>query len=134
MIQKLNDMVTLRGARWFGTIVVILTVLATGYFTVSALVDPGGLVPGGDGAAARTYAAYMAARNLVLAGSMLWLLAARSWRALALLLAINGLVQIADAVIGGVKHQIPQTLGPAAFAVALLLAAGLLGAARGVRW
>ncbi|MEU1408636.1 hypothetical protein ABZ471_41250 [Streptomyces sp. NPDC005728] len=101
--------------------------VTSGYFAVSSLVDPGGLVHGGDRSASRTYAAYMAARSVVLLGGMLWLLAVRAWKPLGLLLALNGTVQIADAVIGAAHHQIPQTIGPLVFAAALLPAARLLG-------
>jgi hypothetical protein len=120
MVPSLN-------ARRFGGLVALLTVVTSGYFAVSGLVDPGGLVPGGDQAASRTYASYMAARSIVLLGGMLWLLAVRAWRSLGLLLALNGAVQIADAVIGAAHHQVPQTIGPLVFAAALLLAARSLG-------
>ncbi|KUM85750.1 hypothetical protein AQI88_41590 [Streptomyces cellostaticus] len=100
--------------------------VTSGYFAVSGLVDPGGLVPGGDQAAPRTYAAYLAARSLVLLGAMVWLLALRAWRSLGLLLALNGAVQIGDATIGAAHHQVPQTIGPLVFAAALLIAAWLL--------
>lgn len=112
--------------RRFGGLVALLTVLSSGYFTVSSLTDPGGLVPGGDQAASRTYAAYMAARSIVLLGGLVWLLAVRAWRSLGLLLALNGAVQIADAVIGALHQQVPQTVGPLMFAAALLTAARLL--------
>ena len=104
----------------------VLTVIASGYFTVSGLVDPGGLVPGGDQPASRTYAAYMAARSVVLLGGMIWLLAVRAWHLLGLLLALNGAVQIADALIGAAHRQVPETVGPLVFAAALLSAAWLL--------
>src|SRR5437867_4422413 len=120
MIRKPNDMVPSLNARRFGGLVALLTVVTSGYFAVSSLVDPGGLVPGGDQAAPRTYAAYMVARSAVLLGAMVWLLAVRAWRSLGLLLALNGAVQIADALIGAAHHQIPQAIGPAVFAVALL--------------
>ncbi len=120
MVPSLN-------ARRFGGLVALLNVVASGYFTVSGLVDPGGLVDGGDQAAARTYAAYMSARSIVLLGGMVLLLAMRAWRPLGLLLALNGAVQIVDTVIGAAHHQVPQTIGPLVFAAALLSAAWLLG-------
>lgn len=127
MIRHPNDMAPSVNVRRFGGLVALLTVVTSGYFTVSSLVDPGGLVPGGDQAAPRTYAAYMAARSIVLLGGMVWLLAIRAWRSLGLLLALNGAVQIVDAVIGAVHQQVPQTIGPLLFATALLAAARLLG-------
>ncbi|WP_433345830.1 hypothetical protein ACQP25_25330 [Microtetraspora malaysiensis] len=126
MIRHPNDMVTSLNARRFGALVTLLTVTTSGYFAVSSLADPGGLVPGGDQAAPKTYAAYMAARSAVLLGGMVWLLALRAWRSLGLLLALNGAVQIGDAAIGAAHHQVPQTIGPLVFAAALLIAARLL--------
>ncbi|WP_123809695.1 hypothetical protein [Micromonospora globispora] len=106
----------------------MLTVLSSGYFTVSGLVRPGALVSGGEAAAARTYAAYLAARSIVLLGALMWLLVVRAWRALGLLLGLNGAVQLIDAAIGAAHHQIAQTVGPICFAVALFIAARKLGA------
>jgi len=119
-------MATSVNARWFGGLVVLLTVVTSGYFAISSLVDPGRLVSGGDQAAPKTYAAYMVARSVVLLGGMVWLLALRAWHSLGLLLALNGSVQIGDAVIGAAHHQVPQTIGPLVFAAALLIAARLL--------
>ncbi|MEU5864373.1 hypothetical protein ABZ815_24595 [Nonomuraea sp. NPDC047529] len=119
-------MATSLNARRFGALVAVLNVIASGYFAVTSLVDPGALVPGGDQAAPRTYAAYMVVRSVVLLGGMAWLLALRAWRALALLLAFNGAVQLGDTAIGAAHHQVPQTIGPLVFAVALLMAAWLL--------
>lgn len=127
MIRYPKDMAAQRNVRWFASVVVILTVLGSGYFAVSSLVDPGGLVPDGDQRAARIFAAYVAVRGVVLLGSMVWLLAVRSWRPLGLLLLLNATVQIGDAVIGAVLGQVPQTIGPLVFAAAMLAATWLLG-------
>ncbi|MEV6036097.1 hypothetical protein AB0L65_33420 [Nonomuraea sp. NPDC052116] len=126
MIRNPKDMAPSLNVRRFGALVVLLTVVTSGYFAVSSLADPGGLVPGGDQAAPRTYAAYMAARSVVLLGGMVWLLARHAWRSLGLLLALNGAVQIGDAAIGAAHRQVPQTIGPLVFAAALLIAAWLL--------
>jgi hypothetical protein len=123
MIRLPNDMAPARNVRLFVTVVAILSVLGSGYFLVSGLVNPGGLVPGGDADAARTFAAYLAARGAVLLGAMLWLLAIRAWRALGLVLALNGVVQCIDAVIGVAHQQVAETVGPLCFAIALLVAA-----------
>jgi hypothetical protein len=119
-------MVPSRNVRVFVTVVAILTTLASGYFTVSGLVNPGGLVPGGEAPAAKTFAAYLAARSVVLLGAMLLLLAIRAWRPLGLLFALNGAVQCVDAIIGVAHQQLAQTVGPVCFAIALLAAARLL--------
>lgn len=100
--------------------------VGSGYFTVMSLFDPGGLVPGGDSPAARTYASYLVVRSVVLLGAALWFTAARSWRPLALVLGLNGAVQSLDAALGVVHHSVANTLGPAIFAVGLFAAAALL--------
>ncbi|WP_248958403.1 hypothetical protein [Sphaerisporangium perillae] len=105
-----------------------MTVLTSGYFTVAGLVAPGVLVPGGESSAPRVFAAYMAARSIVLLGGLTLFAALRAWRPLALLLGLNAGVQLIDAVIGAAHHQFAQTAGPACFT--LLLAAAALGLAR----
>jgi hypothetical protein len=114
----------------FVWLVAILTVIASGYFTVSGLVNPGALVPGGDTAAAKTFAAYLAARGAVLLGAMVWLLAVRAWRPLTLVFALNGVVQLVDMAIGVAHHQVARTVGPLCFAAALLIAAVSLASTR----
>jgi hypothetical protein len=126
MIRLPNDMAPSRNVRVFIVVVAASSALASGYFTVSGLVHPGGLVPGGGAPAAKTFAAYLAARSVVLLGAMLWLLAIRAWRPLGLLLALNGAVQCIDAIIGVAHHQLAQTVGPICFAIALLVAARLV--------
>jgi hypothetical protein len=121
MIRQPNDSVPL-STRVFAVVVVAATVVSSGYFTVSGLVDPGGLVPGGDAHAARVYAAYMSVRSIVVLGALLACAAVRAWRALALVLALNGVVQVGDAVLGVVQRQIAQSVGPACFAAALFAA------------
>ncbi len=119
-----------RAVRVFAGIVAVASVLGSGYFIVRGLVDPGALVPGGDAEASRTFAAYMSARGIVLGAAMIWLLAVRSWRPLGLVLALNGAVQLVDAVIGAAHHEVPNTVGPLVFAIALLAAARTLGGLR----
>jgi len=111
------------GEQGFAVVVTVVTVLSSGYFTVSGLLAPGILVPGGDAAAARVFAAYMAARSIVLLGGLALFAALRAWRALALALALNAGVQLVDTVVGATRHKLAQTLGPAFFALLLGAAA-----------
>jgi len=131
MIRYPNDMAPSRNARLFAGGVIAAELIASGYLSVAGLLDPGGLVSGGDTNAARTYAAYVATRSIVLLGALIWLMAVRAWRALGLALTLNAAVQIGDAVIGIVHHQLPQTLGPLVFTALLLGAARPLG---GLTW
>lgn len=121
----------IRKFRLFAGGVVAAEVIASGYLTVAGLMDPGGLVPGGDSAAARTYAAYVATRSLVLLGALIWLMAARAWRPLGLVFVLNAAVQIGDTAIGLAHHQLAQTIGPLVFAALLFAAARPLG---GLTW
>lgn len=120
-------MVPSRNFRRFAWGVVAAEAIASGYLTVAGLLDPGGLVPGGDSAAARTYAAYVATRSLVLLGAPIWLMAVRAWRPLGLVFTLNAAVQTGDAAIGAAHHQLAQTMGPLVFAALLLAAARPLG-------
>jgi hypothetical protein len=131
MIRQPNDVVPSRNFRLFAGGVVAAEAIASGYLTVAGLLDPGGLVPGGDSAAAKTYAAYVATRSLVLLGALIWLTAVRAWRPLGLMFTLNAAVQIGDAAIGVAHHQLARTVGPLVFAAALLAAARPLG---GLTW
>jgi hypothetical protein len=57
--------------------VIVAAAIASGYLTVAGLVAPGALGAGGDTTAARTFAAYVATRSLVLLATLL-LAAARA--------------------------------------------------------
>jgi hypothetical protein len=125
MIRYPNDSVAISN-RVFAGVVAVATAVSSGYFTVSGLADPGGLVQGGDAPAARVYAAYMSVRSIVLIGALLAGLAARAWRALALLFVLNAAVQVGDTVLGLVQRQVAQSIGPACFAIALFAASWCL--------
>jgi hypothetical protein len=131
MIGHPNNMAPSRNLKLLAGSVIAAETIASGYLTVAGLVDPGGLVPGGDSTAARTYAAYVATRSLVLLGALIWLLAVQAWRPLGLVFTLNAAVQIGDAAIGVAHHQLAQTVGPITFAVLLLAAARPLG---GLTW
>src|SRR6266511_4970384 len=103
MIRYPNDSEPDRWVRVFALVVTIATALVSGYFMIAGLVDPGGLMPGGDTSAARTYAGYAAARGLILLGATLWFALARAWARLGLMLALNGAVQVLDTVVGAVN-------------------------------
>jgi hypothetical protein len=126
MIRRPNDTYAEPWVRRTVFVTVAATVVASGYFVVRGLVDPGGLVPGGDTEAATTYATYLAARGVVLLGGLAWFAILRAWRPLALLLVLNGIVQAIDAIIGAVNGQVPETIGPAVFAAALVACAAAL--------
>jgi hypothetical protein len=117
MIRLPNRLAT----KWFAVLLVGLTVVASGYFAVTGVVDPGALLPGGDSHAARLYAGYLFVRSAILLAALVWFAVRREWRTLALLLVLNGLVQAGDAVLGVIQHDAARIIGPASFAAALLV-------------
>jgi hypothetical protein len=129
MIRMPNHSDTPSTARRVAVVVALVTVVSSGYFVVAGLLDPGSLVAGGDAEAARVFAAYMSVRGVVVLGALAWCVAARRWRALSLVLVLNGLIQVLDAALGAVQQDVPRALGPALFAVALLAAAAWLTSA-----
>lgn len=126
MIRQPNDLVPKASVRGFAAVVAVATAAASGYFVVGGIATPDALVAGGDATAARVFAAYMSARGLVLLGALLLCTALRAWRPLALVLALNAAVQAVDAVIGVVRHEPAQAIGPACFALLLAAAAASL--------
>jgi len=126
MIRYPNDKAPELKWRVYAALVTVATAIGSGYFIVMGFVDPGALLPGGHATAARTFGAYMAVRGAVLIGAAVWALCGRLWRALGLVLALNGAVQVLDTLIGAVRHQVTQAIGPACFAVALAVAAAAL--------
>lgn len=123
MIRIQNDFVPNRSRRVFAGVVTVFSFLGLAYFGVLGLIDPAALVPGADTEAAKTFASYLAPRNLVMGGAAVLLLVLRAWRPLGLLLVLNGVVQALDAVLGLARGDVAQTVGPAVIAVALFAAA-----------
>lgn len=122
MIRIPNDYEPKSSTQWLVGVITVLSAVGLGYFAVVGLTDPGSLVPDGDSDAAGVFAGYMATRNVVLAGAALVLLAIRAWRPLSLVLALNALIQVLDAVLGAARQELLETVSPAIIAVALLAA------------
>lgn len=125
MIRLPNDKAPASSVRWYIAVVVLATVLGSGYFAVMGALDPGSLVPGAPDSA-RVFGAYTTVRAIVLLGPLVWFLVARRWTVLCLMLLLNGVVQALDVVPGLVFLHAPQVVGPAVFAAALLAGAALL--------
>lgn len=133
MIRLPNDMDADWNGRGAAVAVTGLTALASGYLTVRGLLDPAGLLPGGDTAAARVLGAYNAVRTVALTGSALGAVAARAWGPLRVLTAVQAAVQLGDVAVGAWQGDTARAAGPACFAVLLLLAAARLRPAADVR-
>jgi len=114
------------GARIGIAISVLTVLLAAGlaFFGVGALTAPSSLVPAG--ASVDIYAQFLASRNLPLALSLLIAVFIRDRRVLATLLAVGGLMQIGDLIIGIAHQSLAIVVAPFVLAVLYLAAAGYL--------
>ena len=103
-----------------------LNVLVASGFALAGLLAPQAILPAGAAPteAAFIFALYAAARTLPLAAAVLIAIACRSAIALTILGGLAGAIQLADAAIGLVEHDISKTAGPLAIA-ALQFAAQL---------
>ena len=112
---------------WVNAIVVLCVVL-TGMGAVIAFVQPGMLVgPHAEiSDAVRTYAGYLTARNLVLALMLLVLMMAGARRALGNLLAIVGLIQLADCAVDCLEGRWSVAAGVLVLGIIFLAAASRL--------
>lgn len=129
MIQTLND--SRREVRIWLVVLNVASALISAVFGVLALVDPSAN-PGVSGAlsqAATSYAALYGVRAVAIAAAVCWLaLADRHTgpRRLIPVLALAGVVQVGDAVIGAVVHVPAMGIGAAVAAVIHLGSAALL--------
>jgi hypothetical protein len=114
---------------WWVQAIVFLGALLSGAGAVIAMTHPAMLVsPGAEiNDAAKVFAGYFAARNLVLACLLLALLLGRAKRALSQLLALVGSIQILDAAIDCAEARWPVVPGVLVLGILFLSAARKLG-------
>jgi len=107
------------------SVIALLGALALGFFAVGALIDPAGLLPAGSEPAAglRTYAHLMAVRNVAIVLVVAFVVVRREARVLAFLLALLGIVQAFDAVLGAADGQLLQTVVPGILSIVFFSAA-----------
>jgi hypothetical protein len=115
-----------RGSKVFAVVATAILVVSSAALTATGLAGSTGALPGSTSHAAHVYNSYTATRSFALLAALLWCVVARRWRGAALMLALNGLVQLLDAAIGVWQHDLAKTLGPACFAALLAVAAWLL--------
>ena len=91
-----------------------INVLVARADSIAGLVAPHAILPSGaaPGEASFMFALYAAARSLPLAGFALWAVAGRNVEALIVLGALAGVVQLLDAGVGLVQHDLGKTIGP----------------------
>jgi hypothetical protein len=113
-----------------------INVLVASGFAIAGLVAPQAILPAGaaPGDASFVFALYAAARSLPLAAFALWAIARRNVQALIVLGALAGVVQLLDAGVGLVQHDLGKMIGPLVIAAlqafATLRLAGRAGGSR----
>jgi hypothetical protein len=105
-----NETSAFRLAAW----ITAINVLVASGFSIAGLVAPHAILPSGaaPGEASFVFALYAAARSLPLAAVALWAVAGRNVEALIVLGALAGVVQLLDAGVGLVQHDLGKTIGP----------------------
>jgi hypothetical protein len=106
--------VAMRGA----SIVTGINVLVASGFSLAGLVSPRSVLPGADtpGNASQIFALYAAARTIPLALFVLVAIYRQSAKALLVLGALAGAVQLLDAGVGAFQGDVGKTIGPLAIA------------------
>jgi hypothetical protein len=91
-----------------------INVLVASGFAIAGLVAPQAILPPGaaPGEPSVVFAPYAAARSLPLAAFTLWAIARRNVPALIVLGSLAGVVQLLDAGVGLVQHDLGKTIGP----------------------
>jgi hypothetical protein len=108
--------------------VTVANVLVAGGFSVAGLVRPEAVLPGGMAptGASFIFALYAAARTLPLAVITLIAVQRRSAPALLVLGVLAGAVQLLDAGVGLVQHDLGKSIGPLVIAALQFLATARL--------
>jgi hypothetical protein len=114
------SLVNVRSARSTATVIGLMTIAIAGYYAVAGILDPGKLIPGTPAQTAQIFADYVAVRSFVLLGAIAVFTLARNWRFLGVVLALNGVVQAGDAMLGIIQHDVLKTVGPGFLALLLL--------------
>ena len=109
-MSAVSETSAFRLAAW----ITAINVLVASGFAIAGLVAPQAILPPGaaPGEASSVFALYAAARSLPLAAFALWAIARRNVRALIVLGALAGVVQLFDAGVGLVQHDLGKTIGP----------------------
>ena len=100
----------MRGA----SIVTGINVLVASGFSLAALVSPQSVLPGADAPsrASQIFALYAAARTIPLALCVFAAIYRQSAKALLVLGALAGVVQLLDAGVGALQGDVGKTIGP----------------------
>jgi hypothetical protein len=110
MMTSVSRAAAMRGA----SIITGINVLVASGFSLAGLVSPQSVLPGADtpGRASQVFALYAAARTIPLALFALVAIYRQSAKALLVLGALAGVVQLLDAGVGAFQSDVGRTLGP----------------------
>src|ERR1700686_5463858 len=122
------------GPMRMASLVTAINVLVAGGFSIAGLVSPQSILPAGYAPtnASFIFAMYAAARSIPLAFMVLIAIYQRSESALLILGALAGFIQLLDAGVGLLQHDLGKSVGPLVIAAFQFFAIYLLSrSARG---
>jgi hypothetical protein len=102
------------GPMRMASLVTAINVLVAGGFSIAGLVSPQSILPAGYAPtnASFIFAMYAAARSIPLAFMVLIAIYQRSESALLILGALAGFIQLLDAGVGLLQHDLGKSIGP----------------------
>jgi hypothetical protein len=110
------------------SLVTAINVLVAGGFSIAGLVSPKSILPAGSAPtdASLIFAMYAAARTIPLAVIVLIAIYKRSESALLILGTLAGFIQLLDAGVGLLQHDLGKSIGPLVIAAFQFFAVYLL--------
>jgi hypothetical protein len=124
MMTSLSGAAAMRGA----SVVTGANVLVASGFSIAGLVSPQSVLPGADTPShgSQIFALYAAARTILLALFIFVAIYRQSAKALLVLGALAGVVQLLDAGVGAFQGDVGKTVGPLAIAALQFISVYLL--------
>jgi hypothetical protein len=115
-------------AKRIASLVTAINVLAAGGFSIAGLVSPKSILPAGYAPteASFIFAMYAAARSIPLALMALIAIYKQSEAALLILATLAGFIQLLDAGVGLLQHDLGKAIGPLVIAAVQFIAVYLL--------
>ena len=119
---------SLSGPMRIASLVTAINVLVAGGFSIAGLVSPKSILPAGSAPtdASLIFAMYAAARTIPLAVITLIAIYKRSESALLILGTLAGFIQLLDAGVGLLQHDLGKSIGPLVIAAFQFFAVYLL--------
>jgi len=127
-IFSMTPLSSLSGPMRIASLVTAINVLVAGGFSIAGLVSPKSILPAGSAPtdASLIFAMYAAARTIPLAVITLIAIYKRSESALLILGTLAGFIQLLDAGVGLLQHDLGKSIGPLVIAAFQFFAVYLL--------